>query len=53
LISQLRQHAEAGALLRALEDWLHRRPGTVKVDVESALAPYRNLPADEPVEAVQ
>ena len=37
---RLREHPDAGALLRALEDWLHRRPGTVKVDVEAMLAPY-------------
>lgn len=50
LIACLRQHAEAGVLLRSLEDWLHRPPGTVKVQIESVLAPYRNLPADEPAE---
>ena len=43
---RLREHPEAGALLRALEDWLHRRPGSVKVDVESVLAPYGKLPAE-------
>ncbi|MBE0542830.1 MAG: hypothetical protein IH623_15870 [Verrucomicrobia bacterium] len=52
VIATLRQHPEAGPLLQALEDWLHRPPGSVKVDVESFLAPYRNLPAEEPVEAV-
>jgi hypothetical protein len=51
LITRLRQHAEAGALLRALEDWLHRPPGSTKVEVESVLAPYRNLPAEETAEA--
>lgn len=49
LIARLRQHTEAGALLRALEDWLHRPPGSAKVDVESVLAPYRNLPVEETV----
>lgn len=44
---RLREHPEAGALLHALEDWLHRRPGTVKVDLESVLAPYGKLPAGE------
>jgi hypothetical protein len=39
-LAVLRQNPEAGALLRTLEDWLHRRPGTAQVDVESALAPY-------------
>jgi hypothetical protein len=49
LITRLRQHDEAGALLRALEDWLHRPPGTATVHLDSILAPYRNLP-DETVE---
>jgi hypothetical protein len=39
-ITRLREHAEAGVLLRALEDWLHRRPGTAKVDLDAVLAPY-------------
>ena len=47
LIARLRQHGEAGALLRALEDWLHRPPGKATVQVESVLAPYRDLPAEE------
>ena len=47
LIAHLRQHTEAGALLHALEDWLHRPPGSAKVEVESVLAPYRNLSAEE------
>ena len=45
---RLREHPEAGALLRTLEDWLHRRPGTVKVDVESVLAPYGKLSETQP-----
>ena len=40
-VQQLRRHPEAGALLRELENWLHRRPGSVKVDVNTLLAPYR------------
>jgi hypothetical protein len=40
---QLRQHPEAGALLRALEDWLHRPPGTARVEIDSILAPYTKL----------
>ena len=51
-MASLRQHPEAGVLLGALEDWLHRPPGSgVKVQVESVLAPYRDIPAEEPVEA--
>ena len=38
--ARLRAHPEAGALLRALEDWLHRPPGSVKVDIDAVLAPY-------------
>ena len=50
LIRHLRQHPEAGALLRALEDWLHRPPGRAAVRVEEFLAPYRKLEDLEPVE---
>ena len=46
-VQRLRQHCEGGALLRELENWLHRPPGTVKVDVNKVLEPYRNLPATE------
>lgn len=53
IIAQLRQHSEAGVLLRALEDWLHRPPGSVAVSVDSVLAPYRNMPAEEPVEVAR
>lgn len=41
----LRNHPEAGALINAVEQWLHRPAGTYEVDVEQLLAPYRNLPA--------
>ena len=44
LIASLREHAEAGVLLRALEDWLHRPPGRGEVNIEKLLAPYSNLP---------
>jgi len=39
-VGQLRKHPEAGALLRELEDWLHRPPGTAQVDVAALLSPY-------------
>ena len=42
----LRDHEEAGPLLRALEDWLHRPGVPEQVDVGALLAPYRDLPAD-------
>ena len=51
LIARLREHGEAGALLRALEDWLHRPPGGATVQVEVVLAPYRDLPVEEVAEA--
>ncbi len=42
-VARLRAHPEAGALLRALEGWLHRRPGEVEVELEALLAPYRRV----------
>jgi hypothetical protein len=47
LITRLRKHDEAGALLRALEDWLHRPPGRASVAIESVLAPYRESPMED------
>jgi hypothetical protein len=44
-IGKLRDHPEAGELLRALESWLHRPKGSANVDVGSVLAPYRNIAA--------
>lgn len=44
-IVRLREHPEAGALLRTLEDWLYRPPGTTSVDIDAALAPYATQPA--------
>ncbi len=38
---QLRQHTEAGALLRQLDRWLHAPPGNGSVDVLALLAPYK------------
>lgn len=47
-LRQLKKHDQAGALLRALEDWLHRPPGQVpNVEVEKLLEPYRHLPASK------
>ena len=39
-IGKMRQHEEAGALLRALEDWLHRPQPAEDVDVNALLEPY-------------
>ena len=38
---QLKAHGEAGPLVRGLEDWLHRPPGTATVDIPALLEPYR------------
>ncbi len=49
----MHDHAEAGPLLRRLEDWLHRPAGTAEpVDVAALLRPYQAIPADEPEEAM-
>jgi hypothetical protein len=40
-LTRMKAHPEAGALLRELESWLHRPPGSVRVDVAALLAPYR------------
>ena len=46
VLVDLREHPEAGPLLRGLEDWLHRPEPRQDVDVGALLAPYRDLPAD-------
>ena len=38
-LAALRRDAKAGALLTALENWLHRPPGLVAVDVPALVAP--------------
>lgn len=38
---RLRDHPEAGALLRGTDAWLHQPPGRAAVDVAALLAPYR------------
>jgi hypothetical protein len=46
-MAQLRQHAEAGPLLKQLEQWLHQPSSRgANVDVGTLLAPYANLPVD-------
>ncbi len=43
-IREMRSHPEAGALLRELEQWLHRPPGSAgEVDVNALLKPYSEL----------
>ncbi|MEO6593187.1 MAG: hypothetical protein ABIP94_00370, partial [Planctomycetota bacterium] len=50
-LAEMRQHAEAGALLRQLEAWLHMPVPPASLDVAALLAPYRSVSAesfDEP-----
>jgi hypothetical protein len=39
-LQRLKAHPQAGQLLRATEDWLHRPPGSVQVDLAPLLAAY-------------
>jgi hypothetical protein len=51
-LAKLREDPNAGELLRALESWLHRPPGSVSVDINEVLKPYKTLPVDT-VEAAE
>ena len=42
----LREHPEAGPLLKSLEEWLHVPEPRRDLDLAALLAPYRDLPAD-------
>ena len=44
-LAALKRHSEAGALLRALERWLHRPGGATRGEITGLLEPYRRLPA--------
>lgn len=55
VLALMRDHADAGPLLRSLEAWLHepasptvgaRSSSAASVDIRALLAPYRDLPAD-------
>jgi hypothetical protein len=46
-IVALREHEEAGELLRQLEIWLHRPSTAKEIDVAALLRPYQDLPADD------
>jgi hypothetical protein len=43
-LAGLKRHPEAGALLRALERWLHRPGGVSAGEINELLEPYRQLP---------
>ena len=43
-LAALKRHSDAGALLLALERWLHRPGGASQTEIDSLLEPYRHLP---------
>jgi len=43
-LAALRRHGEAGALILALERWLHRPGGATPGEINSLLEPYRHVP---------
>jgi hypothetical protein len=45
-VALLRDHEQAGALLRQVEAWLHKPGGAGEVDLAGLLAPYRDLPEE-------
>ncbi len=51
-LATLQQHPEAGAVLRLVEEWLHRKGGNRDVDIAAVLAPYQNV-TDETVDEPQ
>ncbi|MBX3414693.1 MAG: hypothetical protein KF708_18540 [Pirellulales bacterium] len=46
-MARLREHEEAGAMLRQLELWLHHPTARESVDLAALLRPYQDLPADQ------
>jgi len=47
-IARLKEHAQAGELLRALERWLHRPGGVSAAEINTLLEPYQAKPAPGP-----
>ncbi len=45
-LATLREHPEAGPLLRRLEEWLHRPDPPETTDLDVLLQPYRNVAAE-------
>lgn len=52
-LATLKQHPEAGALLQALERWLHRPGGATHTEINRLLEPYRRPTATETREEVR
>lgn len=44
-MAAMKNHPEAGSLLRALERWLHQPGGATRSQIDTLLAPYRNTAA--------
>lgn len=51
-LGALKRHPEAGALLLALERWLHRPGGVSRADIDGLLEPYRALTLNAGAEVV-
>jgi hypothetical protein len=51
-LTRMKEHPAAGSLLREMEAWLYKPPANEMVDVATLLAPYRSLPADNPLSSV-
>ena len=47
LMATLRGHEQAGPLMFALEQWLHRPDPTEEVDLEELLQPYANVSEED------
>ncbi len=43
-LAELREHPEAGELLRNVETWLHSPEGAGQVNIAEVMQPYRDLP---------
>jgi hypothetical protein len=52
-IVAIKAHADAGALLRAVEAWLHRPEPPPPTDVQRLLEPYRHVTADAVAKGVR
>lgn len=47
-LARLKAHSEAGAILRAVERWLHQPGGVGGSEIKTLLQPYRTVPAPAP-----
>ena len=47
-LAKIKEHVEAGPLMRQLETWMHSPDSGRNVDLASLLVPFRSLPADTP-----